>query len=200
MFSPVATKTLRRSVATDTTRTIESNDEGLKGANNSAGDEGGKPKPFRGDHDAFEATTRTSPSPATKLPNLTKRFPSPVVHQKYIPMSHREKKCLDRRLAVDEAMQGLGLSYEDAVILVARLDEELKMDLATFIANTRAARLRARSGKGKGTGKKGQARVDATGGPGTLRLEDDVNFEEKTVGGKGEDGEGEGEYWRLACE
>lgn len=115
-------------------------------------------------------------------------------------MSHREKKCLDRRLAVDEAMQGLGLSYEDAVILVARLDEELKMDLATFIANTRAARLRARSGKGKGTGKKGQARVDATGGPGTLRLEDDVHFEEKTVGGKGEDGEGEGEYWRLACE
>lgn len=85
---------------------------------------------------------------------------------------------------------------------MARLDEELKMDLATFIANTRAARLRAGSGKRKGTetGKKGQARVDATGGRGTLRLEDDVHSSDKTGGGKGEDGEVEGEYWRLSCE
>ncbi|KAK8232058.1 hypothetical protein HDK90DRAFT_295828 [Phyllosticta capitalensis] len=145
----------------------------------------------------------------TQSTNLAERFPAPIIYEKYIPMSHREKNCLDRRLAVDEAMQGLGLNFDDAVTLVATLDDELKMDLPTFITNTREARLRAqenrkKTGVGKGKGGKERGRVVAMGGvdlgmgSGDSSGVDDKN---DALGGQGEEQDGvDAEEWRLSCE
>ncbi|KAK8209693.1 hypothetical protein IWZ01DRAFT_542482 [Phyllosticta capitalensis] len=134
----------------------------------------------------------------TQSTNLAERFPAPIIYEKYVPMSHREKNCLDRRLAVD-----------DAVTLVATLDDELKMDLPTFITNTREARLRAqenrkKTGVGKGKGGKERGRVVAMGGvdlgmgSGDLGEDDCKN---DTLGGQGEEQHGvDAEEWRLSCE
>ncbi|KAK8189272.1 uncharacterized protein BKA78DRAFT_354430 [Phyllosticta capitalensis] len=147
--------------------------------------------------------------PHTNSTSSTKRFHAPVIYEKYTTMSPREKKCLDRRLAVDEAMQGLGLDFDDAVTLVATLDEQFKMDLTTFIDNTRRARLRdqerrKKMGVGKGIGGKERGRLVAMGvvdlgmGSGDLGEDDRKN---DALGGQGEEQDGvDAEEWRLSCE
>ncbi|KAK8189274.1 uncharacterized protein BKA78DRAFT_297253 [Phyllosticta capitalensis] len=115
-------------------------------------------------------------------------------------------KDLKRRLAIEAAMVNLGHSYNEATILVARL-QELEMDLAAFIENTGQAKERSSAGGGPRRRERGmigrQSMLDV--GLGALSInrgKDGVEVKGDTVDGQEneEQGDAEREEWRFWCE
>ncbi|KAK8232054.1 hypothetical protein HDK90DRAFT_512023 [Phyllosticta capitalensis] len=115
-------------------------------------------------------------------------------------------KDLKRRLAIEAAMVNLGHSYNEATILVARL-QELEMDLAAFIENTGQAKERSSAGGGPRRRERGmigrQSMLDV--GLGALSInrgKNGVEVKGDTVDGQEneEQGDTEREEWRFWCE
>ncbi|KAK8209696.1 hypothetical protein IWZ01DRAFT_483584 [Phyllosticta capitalensis] len=100
-----------------------------------------------------------------------------------------------RRIAIDSAIQNLGMSYVEAVELITRL-KELQMDLGVFVRNIRDAKERSEKKHALGEGAVrdgGENEEDFPDGEGEEHEEDNPDVEEE------EHGE-EQQEWRLWCE